>query len=288
MKVSQTNRAFALFLCILLTEVNCSFLHQQFTSTINNLHRTFPFAPTLPASGRPFASAPNVPGSGSLRGSASPNAVEWASSATEFGDRVSQQRRALKKAGIQTVRTQREVSMGMKNLAEQANGVAAKAREVAAMVVDPATPGSKMCLGAVSVVAHFAFEAGAELAEAAISGGWTEVTLRSISIAIQMSAEQAEAAASLTKDLTGEHITAEQIHEVAAAWARAATMWQTVETTVTHELHDLPGLNLSEQIPEVDSNMSLQILISLFAGCSFSCAALRHRWGPSDDALLLA
>merc|ERR1719321_1739511 len=122
------------------------------------------------------------------------------------------------------------------------------------MVVDPATPGSKMCLGAVSIVAHFAFEAGAALA----------------------------------KDLTGEHVTAEQIQEATTAWARAATMWQTVETTVTHELHieepDLTDLSLFEQIPEVDSNISVQVLISFFACCSLMYAALRLRWGTSDEA----
>jgi hypothetical protein len=152
------------------------------------------------------------------------------------------------------------------------------------MVVDPATQsavGSKMCLGAASVVAHFAFEAAAELAEAAASGGWTEATFRSISIAIRMSAEQAEAAASVTKDLTGDRISADQIQKAATAWAKAATMWQTVETAIS-------GLSLSEQIPEVDSNISVQVLISFFAGCSFIYAALRLRRGTSDEALLLA
>eukprot|EP00746_Dinoflagellata_sp_MGD_P141839 gnl/MRDRNA2_/MRDRNA2_74874_c0_seq1.p1 gnl/MRDRNA2_/MRDRNA2_74874_c0~~gnl/MRDRNA2_/MRDRNA2_74874_c0_seq1.p1 ORF type:complete len:290 (+),score=58.76 gnl/MRDRNA2_/MRDRNA2_74874_c0_seq1:94-963(+) len=289
MKVYQrTNKAFALLLCILLTEINCSFLHQQSTSATNNLHRSFPFAPILPASGRPFTSAQNTPGSGSLRGSAprvSQIAGDWANTATEWEDRVSQQRRALKKAVIKAVRTKGEVSTGMQNLADQAQTVAAKAREVAAMVVNPETPGSKLCLGAVSVVAHFALEAGAELAEAAASGGWTEATLRSISIAIRMSAEQAEAAASLTKDLTGDHISAAQIQEAAAAWAKAATMWQTVETAVRSSL---PGLGLSEQVPEVESNTSVQLLISLFAGCSFIYVALRLRRGTSDEALLLA
>merc|ERR1719265_103714 len=296
MKVYQhMNRVFTLFLCVLLRQVNCSLLHQQSTSAINSLRRPFPFAPILPASGRPSASGQNAPGSVSLRGNA-PHAFQiarqWANTATEWEDRVSQQRRALKKAVIKAVRTQGEVSAGMENLAEQAKAVAAKARKVAAMVVDPETPGSKTCLGAVSVVAHFAFEAGAELAEAAASGGWTEATLRSISIAIRVSAEQAEAAASLTKDLTGEHITVEQIQEAATEWAKAATMWQTVETTVTNELHiegsDLPGSSLSEQITEVDSNISVQVLISFFAGCSFIYAALCLRRGTPDESLLLA
>jgi hypothetical protein len=286
----RMNSVFTLLLIILLREGNCSFLHQQSTPAANNVRRPFPFAPILPASGRPFASAPKEPGSGSLRGSVPQvfqTAGDWGSAASEWGDRLPEQKRAIRKAVIKAVRSKNEVSGVLENLADEAKTVGKKASEVLATVVDPSNPGSKMCVGAVSVVAHFALEAAAELAEAAASGGWTEATLRSVSIAIRVSAEQAEAAAALTKDLTGEHVTAEQVHEVATSWARAATLWQTAETAITHELH-VEGPHFAAKTTEAGSDILVKVLIGLFAGCGLICAALCLRRGSRNEALLLA
>lgn len=163
-------------------------------------------------------------------------------------------------------------------LAVQARATARKAKQMAQVGGDGAATDSEIKI-AEATVASFAWEAAAELAEAKATGGWTQATLSAVSLAVRISTEQVDAAATLTRHATGNQ--ADRVQAAAKQWAKAAASWQATEGLVQKNLELHAGSRLYSQALPNGINIPAAMLIGLFAGSGIIFAMLRFRNGAS-------